>query len=120
MRKMSTWLCHIFTRSARRAETGRPSAQKEDGFKHVSRGGEASLTVEVGGGSIGLRSDPLLPVTSSHKHMEPLSRRQGKCIYLLFRSALTRAPHFAILYATAQCDTGRGNSIPHLVANKIT
>lgn len=55
---------------------------------------------------------PLLPVTSLHKHMEPLSQRQGECIYLLFHFALGRSPHFTILYSAAQCDTGHGNSIP--------
>lgn len=58
------------------------------------------------GGVLAFAQTPLHPVTSPHKHMEPLGNRQGKCMYLLFHFAPIHSTHSTILYSTAQCDTG--------------
>lgn len=73
----------LSTHWAWRGETRRP-----DGCRGEAGGGEASCTLGGGGGGgagwLAFVQTPLLPVTSSHKHMEALNHRQGKCVYLLW------------------------------------
>jgi len=69
--------------------TGRQNSpgQASQPSTHTRRGAGGGRGVELkhmcvrGRGALALVQTPLLPVTSPHKHMEPLSQRHGgKCI----------------------------------------